>query len=56
MGGVKVSEQLLDLGVKSVSLEATVIRADGTREPLGEIARWDKSRVRRALNKVKRKR
>jgi hypothetical protein len=33
--------------VKSVSLEAVVIRADGTREDLGTIAYWHKNPLRR---------
>lgn len=35
--------------VRSASLEATIIRADGTREPLGEIAYYHRNPIRRAL-------
>lgn len=40
-------EQFAKEPVKSVALEAVVIRADGTREDLGTIAYWHKSRLRR---------
>jgi hypothetical protein len=34
---------------KSVTVEAVVIRADGTREDLGVIARWHRNPFRRLL-------
>ncbi|MGE0724816.1 MAG: hypothetical protein AB7O45_10595 [Alphaproteobacteria bacterium] len=36
-------------GAREISIEATVIRADGRVEPLGRVAYWHKSRARRAL-------
>jgi hypothetical protein len=33
--------------VKSASIEAVVIRADGTREDLGEISYWHRNPLRR---------
>jgi hypothetical protein len=36
-------------GVKSVAMEARIIRADGTIEDLGTIAYWHESRWRRLL-------
>ena len=33
--------------IKSASLEAVIIRADGTRENLGTIAYWHKNPLRR---------
>lgn len=41
-GGVKA-----DAGVESVSVEAVVIRRDGTREDLGQIAYYHKNPLRR---------
>jgi hypothetical protein len=38
--------------VKSVSLEAVVIRADGTREDLGTIAYWHKNPLRRLYHRL----
>jgi hypothetical protein len=34
--------------VKSATLEAVIIRADGTREDLGVIARYERNPLRRA--------
>lgn len=42
-------------GLKSVTVEATVIRADGTREELGVIAYWHKNPLRRLLFKLARR-
>lgn len=41
-------------GIKRISLEATVIRANGTVEPLGEIAVWHRNPLRRAWTRVTR--
>lgn len=38
---------------REVTLHATVIRADGTREELGELAHWNKSAVRRAVHRIR---
>lgn len=38
---------------KRITVEATIIRADGTREELGEVAHWDRSRVRQAVWEMK---
>lgn len=32
---------------KSISFEAVIVRADGTREPLGIVAYWHKNPLRR---------
>lgn len=39
--------------LREVTIEATVIRADGTREELGQISYWHKSRVKRLTNRLK---
>lgn len=39
---------------KQVSIEAVVIRADGTREDLGTVSYWHKSPLRRLIWRVKR--
>lgn len=39
--------------VSSVTIEATVIRANGSREDLGVIARYDRNPLRRLLNRVR---
>lgn len=39
--------------LREVKIEAVVIRADGSREDLGEVGYWHKSPVRRVLRKVK---
>lgn len=48
----------MNLGAKSeiatASIEAVVIRADGTRENLGTVAYWHRNPLRRALWKVSR--
>jgi hypothetical protein len=36
----------------SISLEAVVIRANGDREPLGEIAYYHRSRVKRLVYRI----
>lgn len=38
--------------IKSVGLEAVVIRADGTREDLGTIAYWHKNPLRRLFYRL----
>lgn len=43
-------------GFKEVVIEATVIRADGTREELGQISYWHKNPLRRLAHKLKEKR
>jgi hypothetical protein len=40
-------EQRAHTPLKQVSIEAVVIRADGTREDLGVVSYWHKSRLRR---------
>lgn len=51
-----VTPELSDLSakgqVKEASIEAVVIRADGTREDLGTIAYWHKNPVRRLLWRI----
>lgn len=39
--------------VKSVALEATIIRADGSREELGRIAHYDRNPIRRLISRVR---
>ena len=39
--------------VKHATLEAVVIRADGTREDLGTVARYDRNPIKRLLWKVR---
>jgi hypothetical protein len=39
--------------VKQMTLEAVVIRADGTREDLGRIAYWHKNPLRRFLARLR---
>lgn len=41
--------------VKQITLEAVVIRADGTREDLGVVSYWHKNPLRRLAFKLKRK-
>jgi hypothetical protein len=41
-------------GVRKVTLQAEIIRADGTREPLGQIAEWHKNPIIRAWYALKR--
>lgn len=41
--------------VKSVALEATVIRADGSTEPLGVIAAWHRNPLKRLWLRLRRK-
>lgn len=33
--------------VQSIQLEAVIIRADGTREPLGTVAYWHRNPIKR---------
>jgi hypothetical protein len=47
------AEALVGTGIKSISLEAVVIRADGTREDLGTIAYWHKNPLRRFLARLR---
>jgi hypothetical protein len=49
MGVVKVPAQ-----AKMVSVEARVIRADGTVEDLGTVAYWHRNPLRRLIHKVRR--
>ena len=39
---------------KEVSIEAVVIRKDGTVEKLGTVSYWNVNPLRRALHKIKR--
>lgn len=39
--------------VKSVQLEAVVIRADGTREDLGVVSYWHRNPLRRLLARAR---
>ena len=39
--------------IKQATIEAVVIRADGTREELGTISYWHKNPIRRLLWKLK---
>ena len=39
---------------KQVSIDAVVIRADGTREDLGTVSYWHKNPLRRLVWRVKR--
>lgn len=39
---------------KQVTLEATVIRADGTRQDLGMIARWHRNPLIRLADRLRR--
>lgn len=48
MGEIKATAN-----VRSATLEAVVIRADGTREDLGVIARYHKNPLTRLIHKVK---
>lgn len=41
--------------VKQITLEAVVIRADGTQENLGVVSYWHKNPLRRLAFKLKRK-
>lgn len=41
--------------VQSVTVEAKIIRADGTVEDLGEVARMDRNPVRQLFNRVLRR-
>ena len=38
---------------KQVEFQATIIRADGTREELGTISYWHKNPIKRLLWKIK---
>jgi hypothetical protein len=42
--------------IKEASIEAVVIRADGTREDLGVVSYWNASPFKRLLWKLKEKR
>ena len=39
---------------KQITLEAVVIRADGTREDLGTIARWHRNPLIRTIDRLRR--
>lgn len=39
-------------GAKRITVEATIIRADGTTEPLGVVAYWHKNPLRRAWHRL----
>jgi len=39
-------------GIKSMQIEAVIIRADGSRENLGTISRWDSSWIVRLKHKI----
>jgi hypothetical protein len=41
--------------LREVSIEAVVIRADGTREDLGRVSYWHRNPVKRAIDKLKEK-
>jgi hypothetical protein len=41
-------------GVESMSVEAVVIRADGTREDLGQIAYWNRNPLKRLAWRIRR--
>ena len=41
-------------GIKEASIQATVIRADGSREELGVVSYWHKNPLKRLLHKMKR--
>jgi hypothetical protein len=51
MSGQNISAKA---GVRSVSFEAVIQRADGTVEDLGQIAYWDKNPLRRLAWRVSR--
>jgi hypothetical protein len=51
-----MSEQRVRAVPKSIELEAVIIRADGSREPLGTVARWDRNPFKRALWRLQRRR
>jgi hypothetical protein len=40
-------------GAKSVTVEATRIRRDGTREELGQIAYWHRNPIKRFLGRLR---
>ena len=40
-------------GIKSIEVEAVIIRKDGTRVNLGQVAYWHKNPLRRWWNAVK---
>lgn len=50
-----MTEQRAKSGLREVTIEATVIRADGTREELGQVSYWNKNPLRRWLHKLRRK-
>jgi hypothetical protein len=41
--------------LQSVTVEAKIIRKDGTVEDLGEVAAWHRNPVRQAINRVLRR-
>jgi hypothetical protein len=41
--------------VKSVELEVTIVRADGTVEELGSVAYWHKNPLRRLFHRLRHK-
>jgi hypothetical protein len=45
-----MSLQVAHPGIQEATLEAVIIRADGTRESLGVVARFDKDEKRKAEN------
>jgi hypothetical protein len=38
--------------VKEIEIQAVVIRADGTREDLGQVSYWHKNPIKRLIHKV----
>ena len=49
MGGIDAKG-----GLREVTIEATVIRADGTREELGVVSSWHKNPLIRLARKLRR--
>lgn len=47
------NDTMAKAGIKSASIEAVIIRADGTREDLGTVSYWHKNPLRRALWRIK---
>lgn len=50
-----MSEVVAQGEVKEIVFEAVVIRADGTREDLGEISYWHKSPIKRYIHRMRKK-
>ncbi len=47
-----MSDMHADAEVKEITVDAVVIRADGTREDLGTVARYDRDEPERNLGRV----